>query len=84
MLQHDSGEVWFGADKAAAFGAQGESNVGDMNATRSYACWFPDMIDFFRAQFQLPDLFFGWVQLSTWCIGATRQIAAMRQGPSNC
>ena len=59
---------------------QGESNVGDMNATRSYASRFPAMIDFFRAQFQLPDLYFGWVQLSTWCIGATRQIAEMRQG----
>jgi hypothetical protein len=51
-----------------------------MNQTRQYACWFPAMIEYFRSQFEIPDLYFGWVQLSTWCTGASRQIAEMRQG----
>jgi hypothetical protein len=50
-----------------------------MNQTRSYACWFPRLIEYFRTQFEQPELWFGWVQLSTWCIGASRQIAEMRQ-----
>ena len=50
-----------------------------MSQTRSYACWFPRLIEYFRAQFEQPTLWFGWVQLSTWCIGASRQIAEMRQ-----
>ena len=34
-----------------------------------YACLFPSMIRSWRQNFNRPDAFFGYVQLSTWCPG---------------
>lgn len=53
---------------------QGESNVGPVNtstgvndAAAMYSCTFTELIKGWRQAFQVPDAFFGFVQLSTWC-----------------
>lgn len=59
---------------------QGEANVderkGDEGAAR-YTCTFPGMITAWRSAFKNPKLYFGFVQLSTWC-GNGELIAEMR------
>lgn len=59
---------------------QGEANVderpGDEGAER-YTCTFPGMISAWRKQFQNPEAYFGFIQLSTWC-GDSELIAEMR------
>ena len=54
---------------------QGESNVGPANASTgindaavAYSCMFSEMIKGWRQAFQVPDAFFGFVQLSTWWV----------------
>lgn len=63
---------------------QGESNVQPDNTTTGrndaadrYACLFPAMIAQWRFAFRVPDAFFGFVQLATWCEGGGG-IPAMR------
>ena len=51
-----SGFVWY----------QGEANTATLACAKSYACLFPAMIDGWRAAFAAPDVFFGFVQLSTF------------------
>ena len=46
---------------------QGEANTKGLHCARSYQCLFPAMIGGWRAAFQQPSAYFGWVQLSTWC-----------------
>lgn len=48
---------------------QGEANVGGQNAADQYACKFPAMIRAWRKAMEVPDAYFGFVQLSTWCAG---------------
>ena len=70
---------------AGASWYQGESNTVANNATlpynagaRFYACCFPAMITAWRAAFGVDNLFFGFVQLSTWCNPDQSGIAPMR------
>jgi sialate O-acetylesterase len=50
---------------------QGESNTqdqtGDPNSEDEYATLFPDMVQSWRQGFHVPDAYFGFIQLSTWC-----------------
>lgn len=46
---------------------QGEANAGGQEAADAYAKKFPKMIEAWREAFQVPDGYFGFVQLSTWC-----------------
>ena len=52
-----SGVAWF----------QGEANTRDTLSAQLYGCLFPAMIQAWRAAFKQPNLYFGFVQLSTWC-----------------
>ena len=63
-----SGLIWY----------QGEQNTADERAARDYACLFPAMIRSWRAALRRPDLFFGFVQLSTWCPPNPAGLASMR------
>jgi sialate O-acetylesterase len=68
---------------------QGEADTTHPDYTTwtdpSYACLFPAMITGWREAFQVPDAYFGFVQLSTWCTGLWNNIvmngwiAAMRE-----
>ena len=49
---------------------QGESNTNDTVAADRYACLFPGLIQAWRTAFANPALFFGFVQLSTFCTGS--------------
>jgi len=46
---------------------QGEQNTRDQASADSYACIFPKMITAWRTLFKVPNAYFGFVQLSTWC-----------------
>ena len=46
---------------------QGEANTESIESARDYACTFPEMIREWRARFDAPSAYFGFVQLSTWC-----------------
>jgi len=46
---------------------QGEANTGDQASADDYACLFPAMIEAWRFAFEDVFLYFGFVQLSTWC-----------------
>jgi len=46
---------------------QGEQNTRDQASADSYACLFPKMVTAWRSAFKAKDLYFGFVQLSTWC-----------------
>ena len=46
---------------------QGEANTADAVSASNYSCLFPQMITAWRQALQSPTLYFGFVQLSTWC-----------------
>ena len=48
---------------------QGEANTRDQASADAYGCLFPAMIETWRARFEVPKAYFGYVQLSTWCAG---------------
>ena len=52
-----SGITWF----------QGEANTRDALSAHLYECLFPEMIKSWRKRLLAPSLYFGFVQLSTWC-----------------
>jgi sialate O-acetylesterase len=55
-----SGFLWY----------QGEANTQSQSTATDYACLFPAMIRAWRQAFLQPELFFAFVQLSTWCSAA--------------
>mgnify|MGYP006088031751 CR=1 FL=1 len=70
---------------AGAAWYQGESNTVPTNpalpfnaGSRFYACCFPAMITAWRKSFADPELYFSFVQLSTWCNPDQSGIAPMR------
>jgi sialate O-acetylesterase len=46
---------------------QGEANAENQTTADSYAQTFPQMIQQWRKGFLSPNIYFGFVQLSTWC-----------------
>ena len=60
---------------------QGESNSNPAKSPGPslYACRFPAMITAWRKAFKLPDAYFGFVQLSTWCPPPEARVPEMRQ-----
>ena len=48
---------------------QGEANTRDQASADAYGCLFPAMIETWRARFEVPTAYFGYVQLSTRCAG---------------
>ncbi len=57
---------------------QGEEDTHDEATARSYACVFPSLIKGWRANFHAPNLYFSFVQLSTWCAIPAMALAEMR------
>lgn len=51
---------------------QGESNTGAQPAADNYACLFPAMITAWRQEFNNLGAYFGFIQLSTWCISSNQ------------
>ena len=45
-----------------------EANTASAATADAYACLFPSMIQSWRALFNAPAAYFGFVQLSTWCV----------------
>jgi sialate O-acetylesterase len=64
-----SGFAWF----------QGEANTRDALSAKLYGCLFPAMIEAWRAAFKQPNLYFGFVQLSTWCAQDVASLPLMRE-----
>lgn len=59
---------------------QGEANVYSQTSANDYACLFSAMIQAWRKAFQTaPDAYFGFVQLSTWCLSNPLAIPEMRE-----
>lgn len=59
---------------------QGEANVKSRASANDYACLFSAMIKAWRKAFQsAPDAYFGFVQLSTWCLSDPMAIPEMRE-----
>jgi sialate O-acetylesterase len=59
---------------------QGEANVKSRASANDYACLFSAMIKAWRKTFQsAPDAYFGFVQLSTWCLSDPMAIPEMRE-----
>ncbi|CAB9499160.1 Sialate O-acetylesterase [Seminavis robusta] len=60
---------------------QGEANAGGSSkAADEYSHLFPQLIQAWRDGFQVPNAYFGFVQLSTWCPPAQPQsVAELRQ-----
>lgn len=58
---------------------QGEANTANQASADAYACIFPSMITAWRNVFQVPNAYFGFVQLSTWCPADSQSIPQMRQ-----
>jgi len=56
---------------------QGEADTATDESAEHYGCLFPAMISDWRARFQQPSSFFGFVQLSTWC--ADESLPMMRE-----
>ena len=47
---------------------QGEANTGSQQSADAYACLFPSMIQSWRTNFKAPKAYFGYIELSTWCV----------------
>ena len=47
-----------------------EANTANATTAVQYGCLFPEMIKAWRAAFAAPEAFFGFIQLSTWYVGA--------------
>merc|ERR1740117_782891 len=58
---------------------QGEANTESAASAAQYSCLFPAMITAWRAAFKAPALWFGFVQLSTWCATPPASIPQMRE-----
>lgn len=59
---------------------QGEANSGSQESANSYANHFPTMIEEWRLGFNVPEAYFGFVQLSTFCPSYdSRFVAALRE-----
>lgn len=48
--------------------SQGEANTGNAASANAYACLFPSMIQSWRTNFNVASAYFGFIQLSTWCV----------------
>ena len=57
---------------------QGEANTQNATTAKEYGCLFPELITAWRDAFKHPDLFFGFVQLSTWCALPVDSLPQMR------
>lgn len=55
---------------------QGEANIDEPDA---YSKSFPHMIQQWREGFHIPEAYFGFVQLSTWCPKSPLKVAETRQ-----
>ena len=64
-----SGVAWY----------QGEANTANKTTAEQYACLFPQMITAWRDAFAAPSLFFGFVQLSTWCALPPESLPQLRE-----
>jgi len=58
---------------------QGEANTLDQASADKYATDFPTMIQTWRHGFEIPDAYFGFVQLSTFCHDNPVGLAQFRQ-----
>lgn len=58
---------------------QGEANTKDQASADAYAQNFPTMIEEWRLGFGVPQAYFGFVQLSTWCPSNPVAVAELRQ-----
>jgi len=56
---------------------QGEEDTANAESAEHYSCLFPSMISSWRALFKQPSVYFGFVQLSTWC--ANESLPLMRE-----
>ncbi len=45
-----------------------EANTANAATANAYACLFPSMIQSWRTNFGVPSAYFGFIQLSTWCV----------------
>ena len=64
-----SGFVWY----------QGEADTASAASAALYSCTFPSMIRAWRSAFRNPSLYFGFVQLSTWCALPPSSLPEMRE-----
>ena len=46
----------------------GEANTESEASAAAYSCLFPAVIEAWRNLFNAPDAYFGFIQLSTWCL----------------
>lgn len=58
---------------------QGEADTASTASAALYACTFPSMINAWRGAFDNPSLYFGFVQLSTWCANPPTSLPEMRR-----
>lgn len=58
---------------------QGEANAQNQTWADLYAKNFPTMIQQWRHGFQVPDAYFGFVQLSTWCPPDPEAVPMLRE-----
>ncbi|CAB9500282.1 Sialate O-acetylesterase [Seminavis robusta] len=58
---------------------QGEANAHNMKQAKLYRQLFPEMIEAWRSGFKVPDAYFGFVQLSTWCSKVPEAVAEIRR-----
>jgi hypothetical protein len=56
----------------------GEANTQDAASAEQYSCLFPAMVQAWRSAFALPDAYFGFVQLSTFCPSSAESLPLMR------
>eukprot|EP01052_Picozoa_sp_SAG31_P020137 SAG31_NODE_1501_length_8085_cov_3.043201_1_plen_944_part_10 len=56
----------------------GEANTHDAASAEQYSCLFPAMLQAWRSAFSLPDAYFGFVQLSTFCPQYPESLPLMR------
>lgn len=57
---------------------QGEANTANATTAQQYSCLFPQMISAWRTAFQTSTLWFGFIQLSTWCALPPASLPQMR------
>jgi len=58
---------------------QGEADTATSATAELYSCTFPSMISEWRRAFASPNLYFGFVQLSTWCALPPNSLPEMRR-----
>jgi sialate O-acetylesterase len=58
---------------------QGEANTANATTADQYSCLFPQMISAWRQALGDPSLWFGFIQLSTWCALPPQSLPQMRE-----